>query len=888
MFRKALTQKSIDHSDVTKYSLYLYVFKVFSNIRHCVAVSLINPPFTRRKEGLCMKKKQTTWFGVGVILIAAIFTMTGCGDGNGPIDGLPGKTPLATPANVRVDDESKTAFNLKWDAVQGADSYTLDIGGVLKQVSGSTTSYDLKELTEDPKVYPIKVRAVAYNGDAEHSDSAYSAPIDVEPAEFIFEYEDDSAALQSVVRSARATGGPGTITGLTNYGKKLERIVIPPRIKNTSITNIGDNAFEDNKTMTSVTLPETIIVVGDSAFAGTNITSITLPEAVTNIGSGAFSNCTVLVVVVFVSVEAPDLGANVFDGATAIETIIVPKDSNYSEKIEEAAPELAGKVEEVKEDTKLLISIEVVQPPKTDYTEGEQFSTAGMTVIARYSDNTTSPINGQQYTVQLRDGTAFVDITGNRTLTANDTLVRLSYTEDSTTRITYIPITVTPRSYNITVNAGEGGNITTNPYGQAEAGTRVTITLTANEGYTPASFSITDKDNKDVEWEANETAGYYSLFFTMPASDVTISGTFADLTAEYTITVNPVEGGTITTNPQGKAVGGSTVIITVKSNEGYTLTSLSVGGDYSGTDFGSGPDGLADGDYEFEMPASDVTIYATFTTGGSSTKYTVTFNAGNGAFSDGTNTKTIQVAAGSKINASGPVEAPTRSGYTFDDWTIGSGTAAQDFDYDTPINSDITLNAKWKPVSTQSYTITTNVSGGAAGTTPGTITTNPSGSALAGTTVTFNVSPNTGYTLTAFSVETGADGSTVNHQANTSGGYFFTMPDSDVTITAAFAAEAAPGTITVTFEGFGNETIDLTANNTSGLSRAKNERLSVIVENDGPYDWYVDGNLLYHSSWNGSLSFQIHSYTVGIHTVTVVVTDNGIPYSKELTFRVVH
>jgi len=72
------------------------------------------------------------------IALAAIigFTMAACDGSTG------GKMPLAAPAGLDVV-ATDTALTLVWDEVEGADSYTLDIGGVLHQVSGFTNSYDL-------------------------------------------------------------------------------------------------------------------------------------------------------------------------------------------------------------------------------------------------------------------------------------------------------------------------------------------------------------------------------------------------------------------------------------------------------------------------------------------------------------------------------------------------------------------------------------------------------------------------------------------------------------------------------------------------------------------------------------------------------------------------
>jgi len=90
---------------------------------------------------------------------------------------------------------------------------------------------------------------------------------------------------------------------------------------------------------------------------------------------------------------------------------------------------------------KTLDRIQTVQTPQTTFTAGQQYNIGHGTVIAVYTDGTSAPINGL-FTIWLVNSVGnFAE--GNRSLTTNDTVVRLSYTENSVTATLDINITVT-------------------------------------------------------------------------------------------------------------------------------------------------------------------------------------------------------------------------------------------------------------------------------------------------------------------------------------------------------------------------------------------------------------------------------------------------------------
>ena len=89
-----------------------------------------------------------------------------------------------------------------------------------------------------------------------------------------------------------------------------------------SVTSIGDWAFYNCDSLTSITIPDSVTSIGDEAFRScSSLTSITIPDSVTSIGDWAFRFCDSLETVYYAGSgedwEKIDIGAYNSDLTTA-------------------------------------------------------------------------------------------------------------------------------------------------------------------------------------------------------------------------------------------------------------------------------------------------------------------------------------------------------------------------------------------------------------------------------------------------------------------------------------------------------------------------------------------------------------------------------------------
>ena len=116
---------------------------------------------------------------------------------------------------------------------------------------------------------------------------------------------------------------------LLSYEGKDKDVKIPSKVKGVPITSIADWAFDENKTMETVSIPSTVTKIGEASFnACTALKRVNLPKNLTKISASAFWYCTNLKQV-FIYDKVTSIGKNAFTGCKNI-TIYVVKGS-YAE-----------------------------------------------------------------------------------------------------------------------------------------------------------------------------------------------------------------------------------------------------------------------------------------------------------------------------------------------------------------------------------------------------------------------------------------------------------------------------------------------------------------------------------------------------------------------------
>ena len=159
--------------------------------------------------------------------------------------------------------------------------------------------------------------------------------------------------------------------------------------------------------------------------------------------------------------------------------------------------------------------------------------------------------------------------------------------------------------YSVRVTSSSHGSVEVSD-SRADKGDTLRLTVKPEKGYVLDTITVTDQNNKAVKLTQKSDLKYT---FEMPASQVSIQATFVkESSGRYSVRVASASHGSVEVN-DSRADKGDTLRLTVKPEKGYVLDTLTV------TDQNNKAVKLtqkSDLKYTFEMPASQVSIQATF------------------------------------------------------------------------------------------------------------------------------------------------------------------------------------------------------------------------------------------------------------------------------------
>ena len=319
----------------------------------------------------------------------------------------------------------------------------------------------------------------------------------------------------------------------------LDNVVLPD-----SITEIGENVFSGCTSLKNITLSKSLKAIPSYCFSKCAFESFSIPDdsAIETLGDVLFQNCSNLTSV-YIGKNVKSIGNGCFYGANSLATIRI----NQKEDSISGSPWAASNAV-IEWLSTIVTNIEIISlPAKTKYKKNEVFQSLGLTVKAYYDDGTSEEVT--DYTLSSPEMTS----TGTKTVT-----------------VTYKEKTAT---FEITVVDTVGIEVTELPK----------IRYYEDDTFSPdgivVSLVYTDDSREEV-------TGYSLSSPDMSTGgEKTVTVTYKEFTATFTITVIGISGIEITKEPSKKEyyvgnsldTAGMTVALkytdgTSKSLTGYTTS----------------------------------------------------------------------------------------------------------------------------------------------------------------------------------------------------------------------------------------------------------------------------------------------------------------------------
>lgn len=457
---------------------------------------------------------------------------------------------------------------------------------------------------------------------------------------------------------------PSSISTIGNYAfaycTRLNDIIIPPSVTNieegtfegcsglssvnipSTITQIGNRAFSWCTGLSSVVIPASVSKIGNDAFTGcTGLTSVKMSPSVTHIGARAFQNCKGLIYVALPS-SIIYIGSGAFSECSGLKTMVIPPlvdwiyDNTFSGCTSLTSLIIPSSVYRIglyafsscPELTDVYSYVTNVPIADNTVFYGSEINYATLHVpeksIEAYKNYT--PWMEFREIVKLKPMFALTYIIND------DVYISYQVEEGASITVGYEPtkegytfnalshVPETMPSHDLTVTGSFSVNFYTLTYtvdgvvyktNEVEYGT----TIIPEEAPTKTGYTF---------------SGWGEIPSTMPAKDVTLSGTFSINNYKLTYIVDGEE------YKSEDVEYNSTIAPEAEpTKEGYTF---------------SGWSGIPE-----TMPANDVTVTGSFTVN----SYTLTYMV------DGKVYKTSEVDYGTTIT---PEAAPTKTGYSFSGW----------------------------------------------------------------------------------------------------------------------------------------------------------------------------------------------------------------------------
>ena len=562
---------------------------------------------------------------------------------------------------------------------------------------------------------------------------------------------DYTAQFISVKDDPFAEPIPKKTVTITKYTGKESTVILPSTINSWPVTKIGEAAFQDNTTITSVTIPDSVTEIGANAFAGcTNLTSVTY--------GGDWSNLTIQ------------------SGNPAVE-----------DAAKDAANEQLFDFEFTPDNTAVIVNNYKCKGTAADVTIPSRYKGKPVTAInnAAFPNSAVTSVTIPDSITSIPDA-AFVNCFQLTNISIPNSVTYIGFSAFSS--CTSLKSITLPSSLSTIGNSAFAGcpssmtvtypgsktqwddNITKGSNNDVLENNLICAKLEAtfdpdNGEPTVTKFIDNDKSSKFTEIAPEPTkenytfAGWYNGdekfdFTTVPTGDVTLTakwninqytvkfvsdhGSFADQTIEHgkpidtdKLTIPEVEGYTFdgwyadeahnTKFDFTKPITSNTPVYAKWTAKDYEVSFVTEHGDaptsqnvkYNGTANDPGKlteegytfigwytDHTCTTEFKFSTPITgDTKVYAKWT----AKDYEVSFITEHG-----------KTPASQNVKYNNPATDPGKlkaEGYTFDDWYTDA-TYTTKFDFTKPITGDTKVYAKWEknaPVLPDTYAL--NVSG---------------------------------------------------------------------------------------------------------------------------------------------------------------------------------